>query len=135
VTRTIVTRLPGTFGNVSDEIGTEIPIGRATSAGVTAAAQSGSNRKESSSPIGEPGSQARAARTAPESPKRLNTVTSGWMNLRYAAPVIKLAFITPHTATETVDIILLEPLYFFAPNISEVAAAYERVLRSSGRTS
>src|SRR5262245_23207607 len=86
----MVTRLPGTFGKASDEIGTEIPIGRAASAGVTAAAQSGSNRKESSSPIGEPGSQASAARTAPESTKRLDTVTSGWMNLRYAAPVIKL---------------------------------------------
>src|SRR5215475_13462218 len=50
----MVTRLPGTFGKASDAIGTEIPIGRAASAGVTAAAQSGSNRKESSSPIGEP---------------------------------------------------------------------------------
>src|SRR2546421_11760431 len=116
----MVTRLPGTFGKVSDEIGTEIPIGRAASAGVTAAAQSGSNRKESSSPIGEPGSQASAARTAPESTKRLHAVTSGWMNLRYAGPVIKLtALLMPsHTATETVDIISPAPLYFFARNIS-----------------
>jgi len=37
-------------------------------------------------------------------------------------------FITSHTATETVDIILPAPLYFFARNISEVAAANERVL-------
>jgi hypothetical protein len=31
----MVTRLPGTFGKASDETGTEIPIGRAASAGVT----------------------------------------------------------------------------------------------------
>ena len=53
------------FGKASDEIGTEPPIGRATSFGVTAAAQSGSSREESSSPICGPGRQARAAKTAP----------------------------------------------------------------------
>src|SRR5438105_1482709 len=83
----MVSRLPGTFGKASDETGTDLPIDRESSGGVTAAAQSGSNSKESSSPICGAGNQARAANTAAASAKRLNTFTSGWTNLTYAAAV------------------------------------------------
>src|SRR5215472_2494869 len=65
----MVTRLPGTFGKVSDEIGTEIPVGRAASAGVTAAAQTGSNRKESSLPIGKTRKPSQSRQDSSRKPK------------------------------------------------------------------
>src|SRR6516165_5415584 len=81
------TRLPGTSGKALDEIGTALPIGRAASGGMTAAAQSGSSGKETSSPICAPASQTRAAKTAAASARRLNAMMSRWMNPPYAAAV------------------------------------------------